>query len=137
MNKIECIQNLFAAYGRADMHTVLAAMDDNIKWIEPGDPAAIPFSGIFNGKTEVIGMFGIEHNLLKLTSFNPTTFYENNDSVVVLGNDSAIVLATQKSYTTEWTMVFTFSAGLISRVQVYMDTLAIARAFKPDVVAAS
>jgi ketosteroid isomerase-like protein len=135
MTKIQSVQSLFLAYSKSDIHAILAAMDDNIVWIEPGDPKAIPFSGTYSGKTEVLRMFGIEHQLLKIISFTPQTYFENDDSVVVLGNDSATVLATNKNYATNWTMVFAFNNNLIHKVQVYMDTLAIANAFKAEVAA--
>jgi ketosteroid isomerase-like protein len=132
MSKIEIIQSVFAAYGRGDLHTVLGAMDDAITWVEPGDPRQIPFSGVFNGKNDVMKMFGIEHQLLDIIHFTPSDFLENENSVLVRGNDSAKVKSTNKIYTTDWVMAFTFQTGLICQVQVYMDTLAVASAFVAD-----
>jgi ketosteroid isomerase-like protein len=132
MTKTDIIKQLFAAYAKGDVPSILAAMDDAVVWIEPGDTSKIPFSGVFKGKSEILRMFGIEHQLLQVTAFAPECFLENENTVVVLGSDSATVLTTKKSYTTQWTMAFTFSGNLISQVQVYMDTLAVASAFVPD-----
>lgn len=129
MTKIDIIKQVFKSYGEGDIPSVLERMSDNIVWYEPGDPDNIPFSGVFTGKQGVLKMFGIEAELLTITSFEPKVFLENDTTVVVLGSDSAIVKKTQKSYATEFTMAFTISSNLITKVQVYMDTLAIANAF--------
>lgn len=130
MSKIESIKKLFQAYGANDVPTVLNAMHDDITWLEPGDPAKIPFSGNFKGKQGIIEMFTIEGKNLKLTSFAPKMFFENETSVAVIGSDTADVLSTGKSYATDFVMLFNFDGELISSVQVYMDTLAIATAFE-------
>jgi ketosteroid isomerase-like protein len=49
----------------------------------------------------------------------------------VLGHDIAEVIATGKTYSTEWVQAFTFKDGKIIHVQVYIDTKLIADAFLP------
>jgi ketosteroid isomerase-like protein len=51
--------------------------------------------------------------------------------VVVLGSDTAEVIATGKSYTSTWVQAFTLQDSKILHVQVYFDTLTIANAFHP------
>ena len=125
----QIIETLFANYGKQDIPAVLAVMDDNITWIEPGAPG-VPFGGTYKGHAGVLEMFKKEGEMVKVTSFTPETFFANGDMVVVLGADSASVISTGKSYTTEWTMAFTLSNGKITEVQTYMDTNAIAQAFR-------
>ncbi len=130
MTHLETVKQLFVAYGKGDMETILAAMDENITWIEPGKTSSIPFSGTFKGKQEILKMFGIQSQTIDLLSFHPLYFLENSNRVAVVGNDSAKVKATQKTYYTDFTMVFHFDDnGLIDNVHVYMDTEAIAEAF--------
>lgn len=128
MTNLQIVQKMFMDFSKGDLPAVFASMTDDIVYIEPGAPD-IPFGGTFKGKAGVQEMFGIEHQTIKLLTFHPLTFIAQNDLVVVLGNDSAQVLATQKTYYTEFAMVFWVENSLIKQVQVYMDTLAIAKAF--------
>jgi uncharacterized protein len=124
----QIIEELFANYGKQDIPAVLAAMADDITWVEPGAPG-VPFGGTYKGHTGVLEMFKKEGEMVKVTSFTPETFFAHDNMVVVLGADSANVIATGKSYTTEWTMAFTLNGGKITQVQTYMDTNAVAKAF--------
>ena len=51
--------------------------------------------------------------------------------VVVLGYDTAEVIATGKYYTSTWVQAFTLKDSKIIHVQAYFDTLTIAHAFHP------
>lgn len=129
MTNTEIIKGIYMAYSQKDMHAVMGKFSDDIVWIEPGDNAEIPFSGTFVGKAEVQRMLHIEHHKLTITSFYPKLFLEGENRVAVFGSDSAIVNETQKSYQTDFVQLFTIENGLVTHVQVFMDTQAIAKAF--------
>jgi uncharacterized protein len=124
----QIIETLFAHYAKHDIAAIMAELDEAVTWIEPGAPG-VPFGGTYKGHAGVLEMFKKEAEMVKVTSFTPETFFANGDMVVVLGADSANVIATGKSYTTEWTMAFTLKNGKVTQVQTYMDTHAIAKAF--------
>ncbi|MEO5648057.1 MAG: nuclear transport factor 2 family protein [Chitinophagaceae bacterium] len=124
----QIVQQLFTSYLKGDLTGVVALLDPAVVWLEPGSPD-IPFAGTFTGLTNVEKMLGMEGQLLKVTSFVPKAYFSNENIVIVLGADSANVLATGKSYSTDWTMEFTLANGKIIRVQTFMDTNAIAKAF--------
>ncbi|PZF72556.1 hypothetical protein [Taibaiella soli] len=132
-NKNEAIvKQLFYDYAHGNAAGVFAAMSNNIVWTEPGAPG-VPFGGIHSGIQEVQKMFGMEQALLQiLAPLTPTCFFNKDNMVLVQGHDSAKVLATQKIYSTEWVMAFTLADEKIVNVQVYMDTYAIAEAFRAD-----
>ena len=106
----------------------MALVDEYIVWIEPGAPD-VPFGGVYNGLSGIGKMFSSEAKSVQLKNFIPRNYFSDQNLVVVLGSDSATVLSTGKTYSTDWTMFFTITEGKISMVQTYMDTNAIAKAF--------
>jgi ketosteroid isomerase-like protein len=68
---------------------------------------------------------------IKIDSFAPKQFLGNGDTVVVVGEDSAHVISTGKSYTTHWIQLFRLKDKKIVEGRAYIDTLQIARAFQP------
>jgi len=126
----QIIEQMYKDYEAGNISAVFSFFDKDIVWVRPGAPD-IPFSGTFNGIDEVIRMFTIQAETLTVTSFVPEKICTNEDTVVVLGNDTAIVKATGKTYSEEWVQAFTFKNGKIIYVQVYIDTKMIAEACLP------
>jgi uncharacterized protein len=125
------VRHFYYCLNNGKVEEALGLLDEYITWIEPGAPD-VPFGGIFSGTEGIMKMFGTELKKLQLAGLIPKDFFAAKDLVVVLGSDSATVLETGKTYNTDWTMFFTISEGRISRVQTYMDTNAIAKAFVKD-----
>ena len=67
---------------------------------------------------------------IKMDSFVPKQFLANGDTIVVIGEDSAHVISTGKSYTTHWIQVFVLKDTKIVKGRAYIDTLQIAKAFQ-------
>jgi uncharacterized protein len=126
----QIVQQLFDNYLHGNIPAMFALMDSSIVWIEPGAPE-VGWGGTFSGFDGVKKMLVLEAEMLKVTAFNIKNFLTNDTMVTVLGNDSANVVSTGKSYTTEWTMTFTLVNEKITRVETCMDTNAIAKAFLP------
>src|SRR5438045_3572127 len=97
----------------------MALVDEFIIWIEPTEPD-VPFGGVYNGHDGIGKMFGSEAKTVQLKNFIPRNYFSSQNLVVVLGSDSATVLTTGKTYSTDWTMFFTILDGKISMVQTYM-----------------
>ena len=132
-SNLEIVMQLFADYLAGNVPAVMAVMADDVTWIEPGAPQ-VPFGGTYKGHAGVGEMFGLEAKLLEVTSFSPDKYFADGDMVVVLGTDSANVIATGKAYASSWAMAFTLNdTGMVTNVQTYMDTESIANAFIPSV----
>lgn len=128
VSNLHIIEDMYRNYAAGNMSAVIACFDKDIIWERPGAPS-IPFSGIFNGIEEVTKMFAIQASVLSLKKFLPEKMCTNEDTVVVLGHDTADVVPTGKTYSTDWAQAFTLKDGKIIHVQVYLDTKAIADAF--------
>lgn len=129
---LQVVQDLFKFYGQGNIQGFMSLLDPNIEWIEPGDQADIPYSGVFKGMAGIGQMMGIIQKSVKMKSFAATSFCVNDDTntVTAMGNNEAEVIATGKSYQTDWVYAFSLVNGKVTRIQVYMDTLTMAKAFK-------
>ena len=129
-NNEQIIAQMYKDFANGNMTAVLSSFDKNIVWLRPGAPF-IPFSGTFTGIDEVIKMFAIQNETLKIKTFTPNKICSNEDTVMVMGHDVAQVIATGKTYSEEWVQAYTFKDGKIIYVRVFMDTKLIADAFLP------
>lgn len=125
---LEIIQQLYKNFAAGNMQAVFSSFDKDIVWIRPGEPD-IPFAGKFVGIEGLMKMFALQSASIKIKSFVPEKFCTNDDTVVVLGHDTADVIPTGKSYTTDWVQAFTLKNGIIIQVMVYIDTSTITKAF--------
>jgi ketosteroid isomerase-like protein len=130
MDNLQVIQEMYKNFAEKNMPAVLNCFDKDVVWIRPGEPA-IPFSGSFTGMEGLAKMFTIISQTVKINSLAPEKIIAQDDTVAVIGSDKADVIATGKSYTSEWVYVYTLKNEKIIHVQVYIDTLELAKAFQP------
>lgn len=130
MENLNVIQELYKNFGEKKMEAVINAFDKDVVWIRPGEPV-IPFSGVFKGIEGLGKMFTIISQTVRIKSMNHQKMIAQDDMVVVIGSDSADVIATGKSYTSEWVYLYTLKNEKIVHVQVYIDTLELSKAFQP------
>ncbi|HEY5407057.1 MAG TPA: nuclear transport factor 2 family protein [Ginsengibacter sp.] len=130
MSNREIIEEAYKNYIAGNMSAVLSCFDKDIIWERPGSPF-IPFSGIFKGIDEVTKMFAIQATTISIKKFLAEKICTNDDTVMVAGCDAADVVATGKTYSTDWVQSFTFKEGKIIHVKAYLDTKALADAFLP------
>ena len=128
MDNLQIVKEVYRLFGERNVPALISYFDNNIEFVRPGN-ADIPFAGTFRGHDGLIKMFTIISQSIRLKEFIPEKFFANDDMVVVLGSDTAEVIATGKSYTSTWVQAFTLKDGRIIHVQVYFDTLNIGKAF--------
>jgi ketosteroid isomerase-like protein len=130
MSNREIIEEAYKNYVAGNMAAVISCFDKDIIWERPGSPF-IPFSGIFKGIDEVTKMFAIQATTISVSQFSTEKICTNDDTVMVTGHDEAEVVATRKTYSTDWVQSFTLKDGKIIHVKVYLDTKRLADAFSP------
>ncbi|MGA7411089.1 MAG: nuclear transport factor 2 family protein [Bryobacteraceae bacterium] len=111
---IDKIKDIYAAFGRGDIGTILESLTDDVSW-EFEAPAALSWSGIRHTPQEATGFFaGIaaEHANPNLEM---TEFFSNNDSVAAFGRYQATVKATGIRVDTPVAHYFKFRDGKIAR----------------------
>lgn len=130
MDNIQIVQDVYKNFGQGNVPGILPHFDKDVVWMRPGAPD-IPFCGTFNGHEGLIKFLTLVSQTIKVNSFVPKQFLGNGDTVVAIGEDTAQVISTGKSYTTHWIQVFTIKDQKIVEGRAYIDTLQIAKAFQP------
>jgi ketosteroid isomerase-like protein len=99
MSNVTTMQELYAAFGRGDIATVLAGLADDIVWESEG-PASLKTSGIRHGKSETMGFFAA----LAEEGLNPhltiSEFVASGDAVMTIGRYTATSRTTGKKFDT-------------------------------------
>jgi len=115
------IRNIYAAFGRGDIDTILDAMTEDVLW-EFEAPSEISWSGIRRGREQAAGFFaGIaaEHADPKLEM---TEFFEAGDAVAVFGRYAATIRATGIRVDSPVAHYFRFRDGKIARYVNVIDS---------------
>jgi uncharacterized protein len=127
-DNVRLVRNLYAAFERGDVDSVVALMDDKVVWSIPG-PASIPFAGRFEGKQGVRKFFDAAVATLDVGEQKVTGFIIQGSKVGALGYERMIVKATGKGYRSNWFHLYTLRNGKIVQFEEFVDTAAQAAAF--------
>lgn len=118
---IKIVQRTYELFKSGDIETLLNMYSDDVSWQLP-EMENVPYAGKVNGRESVTDFFSrldaAEENL----TFETTEFIAQGDKVVVLGNHSWRVKATNKEYASDFAHVVTVAGGKITGFQEYMDT---------------
>lgn len=134
-SNIELVQRAYAAFGRGDIPGVLDTMGQDVDWYIPG-PASIPTVGRRRGLSAVGEFFQTLGESQSVESFEPRTFFSNDDMVVVLGHYRWTVRATGRPVECDWVHIFTITNGKISSFKEITDTAAFLEAYGVGATAA-
>jgi ketosteroid isomerase-like protein len=96
------------------------------KWHEPD--VDVPWRGIHRGHDGFVSWLHIIGRELADLVVQPDEFIATNDTVVVLGHESARVTATGRTYHSDFAFVFRVRNGKLTAFRAYHDTDAMMRA---------
>ena len=121
----ELIRNLYVAFARGDIETVLVGLDEKVKWTEA---EGFPYGGTYIGPETVL------HNVfMKLAtewdgySAIPHEFVAEGDTVVALGEYSGRFKATGKGMLVPFAHVWTLQHGKVIKFRQHTDTAVVQR----------
>ncbi|MBI2885234.1 MAG: nuclear transport factor 2 family protein [Candidatus Omnitrophica bacterium] len=126
---VQIVQQIYAAFGRGDIPSVLAALSDDIEWQVTG-PAEVAYAGARRGRPQVLEFFTALGQTVDVERFEPQQFIAQEDTVVVLGVERLKIKATGRAAENSWVMVFTLREGRVVRFREYDDTASVAAAFR-------
>ncbi len=129
MNNTEIVQEGYEKFGNGDIEGLLNLFSEDIKWTTPQTQGS-PIGGTYNGRSEVGEFFRLLADSEDITHFEPTEFIADGDKVVVLGNSTATVRETNRSYDNDWVHIFTVEDGKITGFLEFFDTAKVERAFQ-------
>lgn len=129
-NQIQVVQELYAAFGRADMPAILDLLDEEVDWHFVGRPQDVPFAGARQGHAQMIDFFGTIAETCDVLEFGPHEVIPLGEHVLALGREQVRVKASGHTFETDWAHFFTVRAGKIVRLREFYDTATMAAAFK-------
>lgn len=121
------IRNLYAAFGRSDVKTILDNLDPTIVWKSNCDET-IPWGGTRHGVTGAASFFQELGENLDFESFESREFFEAGDTVIVVGYTRARLQRNGRPVNSDWVHVFTLRNGKVSQFREFYDTAAVIRA---------
>jgi hypothetical protein len=130
MSNTTTIQELYAAFGRGDMATIMAGLADDVVWESEG-VAVLKASGIRHGKAETMGFFAAlaaENADSKLTI---TEYVASGDVVMTIGRFAGTARATGKKIDTPIAHYWEFRDGKVVRYVGFSNTAAFVEALTP------
>ena len=117
---IDIIRNVYAAFAKGDIVSVLSSLAADIRWTEAEGG---PYGGVSIGPEQVL-----QNVFMKLGgewdgfSAVPVEFITNDNIVVVLGDYSASFKATGKSFNAPFAHVWKLQDGKAISFQQYTDS---------------
>lgn len=123
MSNVQTIRELYEAFGRGDIPTVLEAMDANIEWREaegnPFEPTGAPWIGPDAILNNLFVRLGSEYDGFTV---HPKEFHDAGDTVIVEGRYTGTYKATGKSMDGQFCHIFRVKDGKLTAFQQYTDT---------------
>lgn len=134
MSNTDIVRKAYEYFGTGDIKSLLGLYSDDILWNTPKIDNA-SFSGARQGREALAEFFEQLGQTEEFSSFEPKEFITEGDKVVVLGEFTATVRETGKSYSAEWVHVTTLSDGKIVAFKEYFDATEANRAHQLHAVA--
>ena len=93
MANIGTVQKIYEAFGKGDIPSILGHLSDDVEWEYGGDATGLAWLQPRRGRSQVPGFFQ-DLAALDIQRFQPTTFLESGNVVVVLIELEVVVRAT-------------------------------------------
>lgn len=132
----QIVQNLYGAFKRRDIQTVLESLVPDVTWGMVGREQDVPMAGIRHGKAGAADFFRIMAETVEIAAFEPQAFLAAEDKVFIWGHWSWVMRSTGCPGENEWLHVFTLRDGKIVSWRGYNDTAQLAAASRAAPVTA-
>ena len=86
----QTVQEMYAAFGRGDIHTILSHLADDVSWEAEG-PASLSFTGVGKGHTAALRFFEALAAHHQDPNLEMTDILESGDTVAAFGRYQATV----------------------------------------------
>ena len=124
------IQNLYVAFSKGDMPTILSSFADDISWTEAD---GFPYAGTYIGADDILsGVFMRIAGDWDGWSATPHEHIEEGNTVITLGEYSGTCKATGKSMKVPLVHVWRLETGKIQSFVQHTDTALVREAMQAD-----
>jgi len=128
-NNIELVKQLYAAFSKKDINTILGLLSEDVEWGEPENPFN-PAGGIRKGHAGFLEWLNIGKNAEDILVLEPKRFLRDNDSVAVIGYMKCQAKLTGKIYDSDFVHLAVIKDNKICKFQEFFDTYAAGEAFR-------
>lgn len=127
-DNVKIVQEMYAAFDRRDIATLLGHLSDDVEWMTPGSNA-IPYAGRKQGRDQVARFFEQLAGSMVLEPFTIRKFVAQGDMVVVIGSYRGKTMPAGRDVQSDWAMTFELKNGKVVRFQEFTDTENLAQGF--------
>jgi uncharacterized protein len=127
---VALIQSLYAAFGRGDIASIIAAVAPDIEWRLNGSRSDHPLLGTWKGPQGVQAFFDELARIQDFSEFSPREFLSSGDRVFVLGHYASTIRKNGRKAASDWVHIFTVRNGKLAAFLEFTDTAEFARAWK-------
>lgn len=125
---LRLVQEIYESMRVGDTTALLNALADGARWQLP-EMENVPFAGTWEGREGVEQFFGEVFSSQDVVAFEPEEFVAKGEKVIVLGNFTMRIKATQKDFSSAWAHVWTVIDGQVAHFYEYVDTAVVSRAY--------
>ena len=123
------LQEMYAAFGRGDIATLLDNVTDDVTWGVETVATDVPWYSVRRGREGVAEFFDLLGREIEFTKFEPTTFAASGDEVVVSVDYDFRFRKNGKGQPVGVMHRFRVRDGKVSSFRAYEDTAAIRAAW--------
>ena len=127
---VTLIQSLYAAFGRGDIATIVAAMAPDVSWTVTGRRSDYPALGTWKGPQQVQDFFRIVGETEEAIDFSPQEFHAVDGKVFVTGHYAWKLRKTGRTVSSDWIHIFTLRGGKVTQFREFNDTAQFAEAYR-------
>jgi ketosteroid isomerase-like protein len=125
------VQEIYAAFGRGDVATILQRVSDDVDWASEADSKIAPWHGVRHGRDEVPSFFAAIGESVDVTEFTPLAFASNGDDVLTVVRFGMRVRETGREGSMELHHWWHFGPdGKVARYRGSEDTAQVAELFR-------
>ncbi len=121
-NNCDLIRGLYAAFGKGDVPTVLAAFDPNIRWVEAENSPLADQNPYIGPQTVLEGVFMRLGSEVDGFTVTPSLFTDGGDTVLVEGRYAGKVKSTGIVLDAQFAHVWRLHEGKVVSFQQYTDS---------------
>ena len=119
---IKTISQVYEAFGRGDVATILDAVTDDVDWAAEADSTAAPWYGVRHGKEAVAAFFTDFGSAMEVEDFTPVSIAANDTDVHTVVRFRATSRGTGKTAAMDLHHFFKFRDGKVAYYRGTEDT---------------
>ena len=119
MSPLHIVQEVYNMFSTGDFEGILDRCDDQIEWVVNG-PETLEKCQAFQGKNGVRHFLDLQGATWHFSSFHAYNFVTENDTVVVLGEETGRDTGSEIFFENRWAHVFDVKNGKIVRFRGFL-----------------